>query len=134
MNFTIFGDPRGKDRPRFTKRGFAYTPRKTREYEKKVRSAYLSSPDKEHFTRPVTACIKGVFKIPVSTSKKKRNKLIDTPYIYKCDADNLAKIILDSLNGLAYDDDSCVTTLVVTKVYGEEPRVEVSLEERDMTT
>ncbi len=132
MTFTIFGDPQGKDRPRFTKRGFTYTPKKTKEYERKVVKAFISSPDSTHFTHSVTARIKGVFKIPASTSKKKRAELLNAPYTHRCDADNLAKIILDSLNGIAYDDDACVTTLIVTKVYGEEPRVEVILEENEM--
>ena len=34
---TIPGEPKGKGRPRFTKRGFTYTPRSTADYEKKVR-------------------------------------------------------------------------------------------------
>ena len=34
---TVPGEPKGKGRPRFTKRGFAYTPKDTADYEKKVR-------------------------------------------------------------------------------------------------
>lgn len=47
----------------------------------------------------------------------------------KIDCDNLAKIILDSLNKIAYDDDSGISKLVVDKIYGEMPRVEITLEE-----
>ena len=47
----------------------------------------------------------------------------------KPDADNIAKAVLDALNGLAYTDDSKVTRLVVVKLYGTEPRVEVKLTE-----
>ena len=34
---TVPGEPRGKGRPRFTKRGFTYTPKDTADYEQKVR-------------------------------------------------------------------------------------------------
>ena len=47
----------------------------------------------------------------------------------KIDCDNLAKIILDSLNGIAYEDDKQVVRLYVEKIYGEHPRVEVELKE-----
>ena len=45
------------------------------------------------------------------------------------DCDNLAKSILDALNGIAYDDDSQICSLSVFKFYGDEPRVEISLGE-----
>lgn len=40
------------------------------------------------------------------------------------DSDNLAKFLLDALNGVAYVDDGQVVHLTVTKQYGE-PRTEV---------
>ena len=45
----------------------------------------------------------------------------------KPDADNIAKSVLDALNGLAYADDKQVVTLEVDKHYGEEPCVHVKL-------
>ncbi|WP_423739225.1 RusA family crossover junction endodeoxyribonuclease [Clostridium sporogenes] len=47
----------------------------------------------------------------------------------KPDVDNIAKVILDSLNGLAYKDDKQIVTCGISKWYGEDPRVEVILEE-----
>lgn len=47
----------------------------------------------------------------------------------KPDCDNIAKIVLDALNGLAYDDDSQVTDLEVHKFYGDIGDVFVRLEE-----
>ena len=43
----------------------------------------------------------------------------------KPDADNIAKAILDALNGLAYYDDAQVVHLEVQKRYSNEPRAEV---------
>ena len=45
----------------------------------------------------------------------------------KPDLDNIAKIVADALNGLAYRDDSCIVDLVVRKRYGVEARVEVKI-------
>lgn len=52
-------------------------------------------------------------------------------YTKKIDCDNLAKAILDSLNGIAYKDDSQVCELSVRKMYGEVPKVIVLLTELD---
>lgn len=41
INFKVLGKPRGKGRPRFSSRsGAVYTPRETREYEKRIARAY----------------------------------------------------------------------------------------------
>ena len=45
----------------------------------------------------------------------------------KPDTDNIAKTILDSLNGIAFEDDKQVVALLVKKLYGEEAKVVVSL-------
>ena len=46
----------------------------------------------------------------------------------KPDADNIAKIILDSLNGVAYKDDSQIVDIRIIKKYTEdEERVEFEL-------
>ena len=41
----------------------------------------------------------------------------------------MAKCVLDALNNIAYDDDSQIYDLKVTKEYGEVPRVEITLKE-----
>lgn len=45
----------------------------------------------------------------------------------KPDWDNIGKGISDALNGIAWKDDSQVYWSNVKKVYGAEPRVEVSV-------
>lgn len=135
VKFTILGEPMGKERPRFRRVGNyvqTYTPAKTKNYETKVRDSYYSSNmETHHLTGAIEAEIYGVFPIPVSVSKKLRAKMEngEEPYTKKVDADNLAKIILDALNGVAYDDDKQISKLTVTKVYGKDPRVEVTLKE-----
>ena len=135
VKFTILGEPMGKERPRFRRVGKyvqTYTPAKTKNYETKVRDSYYQDNMKSrHLTGAIEAEIHGIFPIPVSVSKKLRAKMEsgEEPYTKKVDADNLAKIVLDALNGVAYEDDKQVTKLTVTKVYGIDPRVEVRLKE-----
>ena len=66
------------------------------------------------------------FEIPKSYTKKKRNELMFRPKTSKPDLDNLVKAVLDSLNGVAYEDDSIIWSIDATKEYGDEPEVAVT--------
>lgn len=130
MNYIIFtvpGVPQGKGRPRVTRNG-TFTPKKTRDYEKKVRDCYIAQggqmfPD----DTPLFANITAIFPIPSSLSKKRRALFNGKRHCKKPDADNVAKAILDALNGVAYRDDSAVSSLLVYKSYGDDARVTVSI-------
>lgn len=130
VTFTIVGKPCGKGRPRFsTAGGYArsYTPAKTVEYENLVRMEWEKSGAKK-LEGVISAEIYAYFPIPKSVSKKKRAALDGAAYTKKPDCDNIAKIILDALNGIAYDDDSQVALLRVKKFYdAEETKVVVEL-------
>lgn len=130
MNYIIFtvpGVPQGKGRPRVTRNG-TFTPKKTRDYEKKVRDCYIAQggqmfPD----DTPLFASITAIFPIPSGLSKKRRALFNGKRHCKKPDADNVAKAILDALNGVAYRDDSAVSSLIVGKSYGDDARVIVIL-------
>lgn len=129
MKFTIIGKPRGKGRPRFTRQGFAYTDKETRAYEKLVKISYDLCEDKKVYEGNIKIEIWANF-VPIkSTSKKKYRELIGQPYNKKPDIDNIAKIILDGLNEVAYKDDNQVVELVVHKTYAEQDYVEVEIKE-----
>lgn len=131
ISFTVPGEPKAKARPRMTTTGMAYTPKKTVEYENWVKQCYLIEQKGKKLEGQIKAEIAAYFTIPKSTSKKKRKEM--TNYLIrptkKPDSDNVAKVILDSLNGLAYDDDKQIIDLRIMKFYGEDPRVEVTLNE-----
>lgn len=132
MRFEVLGKPVAKARPRMTRQGFAYTPVKTVNYENLVKYTFQSEfPQHEPFKGYIEASITAIFEVPKSYSKKKAKELLETHnnYNHKPDCDNLAKIILDSLNGIAYKDDSQVTILHINKEYGEQPKVVVELKE-----
>lgn len=133
VEFTVPGIPIGKGRPRFMKNGHTYTPEKTREYENKVVLCWKCQSGKGFAAGvPLSATVTAFFTVPKSTSKKKAAALDGTPYIKRPDADNVAKAILDALNGHAYNDDSAIAMLTVWKYQTTgAPRVEVVIEEAE---
>lgn len=132
VKFEVLGKPVAKARPRLNKFGYTYTPEKTVNYENLVRYTFQSEfPNHKQLEGYIEASITAIFDIPKSYSKKKTKELLETHnnYNHKPDCDNLAKIILDSLNGLAYKDDSQVTILHINKEYGVQPKVIIELKE-----
>ena len=129
--FKVEGEPRGKGRPRFTKTGRVYTPAETSQYEQLVGLSYRNSAKGYKFTSPVIVAIKAYCKIPKGKSKKVVEDMLSGHILptKKPDADNIAKIILDGLNHVAWDDDTQVIGLMVVKQYSREPRVLVAIEE-----
>lgn len=135
FTFTIYGEPRGKGRPRFTRNGHTYTPPETTKYERMIRAMFMARyPRAEKIGKdiPVRAKINAYYKIPDSAGKGKK-QLMRAGLIKptkKADADNVAKVILDALNGFAYHDDAQVVELEVKKIYAQsEPYVDVLIEE-----
>lgn len=129
--FTVIGPPTGKGRPRVTREGHAYTPKATVEYENLVRLEYHRQCGDCMFGRevPLDVRIFAYFPIPKSTSKKKRNCMMNHTVrpMKRPDADNVCKAILDSLNGIAYYDDSQVVDCQIRKFYDDNPRVTVKI-------
>ncbi|MBY6800142.1 RusA family crossover junction endodeoxyribonuclease [Clostridium botulinum] len=132
MKIVIDGKPMGKQRPRFNgKTGRAYTADKTIIYENWVKLCYQQQCAGEKLTGKITANIMAYYPIPKNTSKIKKHYMllgIERP-TKKPDIDNIAKIVLDSLNNLAYRDDKQVVSCCISKWYSENPRVTVELEE-----
>lgn len=133
IEFTVPGIPMGKGRPRFTKDGHAHTPQKTRDYENKVVQCWKCQSGKGFAAGvPLRATVTAFFTVPRSTSKKKAAAMDGTPHIKRPDVDNVAKAILDALNGHAYNDDSAIALLTVRKYQTTgASRVEVTIEEAE---
>lgn len=135
VDFVIQGKAQAKQRPRFnTHTGRTYTPNKTINYENWVKICYLEKyKDKELMDKPLRVTIRAFLEIPKSTSKKKKQQMLDNEILpmVKPDTDNIAKSILDSLNGIAYKDDKQVVELIVYKFYNDTPYVNVTIEEID---
>ena len=132
LEFTVSGEPKGKGRPRFTRIGKPYTPENTASYEEKVRLAYWEQCGMEMAAAgiPLTLEITAVFGVPERFSKAVRQKMLarEIRPTKRPDADNIAKIVADALNGVAWHDDAQVVSMAVSKVYGETPEVRVCLD------
>lgn len=78
---------------------------------------------------PVAVTIDAYYGIPKSAGKRRREKMLNGEILptKKPDADNVAKSICDSVNGIAYRDDAQVANLIVNKYYSDTPRVEVEI-------
>ena len=133
IEFTVYGQPMGKQRPRTVRNGSftrTYTPEKTVSYENLVKLEY-DRQCKERFgdNEPLSLEIVAYFSIPKSVGKKKKEQMIQNTIrpTKKPDADNIMKIIADSLNGIAYRDDTQIVNATIEKVYAEIPRVEVKI-------
>ena len=130
MNFTIPGKPFGKARPRKGKFG-VYNPRCNVEFEKRVSAAYVAALGytPEPTDKPIWLNIDCYYAIPKQTPKKKRELMLEgkiQPMI-KPDLDNVAKSIMDALNGLAYLDDKQIVLVRVSKAYALEPHTTVDI-------
>jgi Holliday junction resolvase RusA-like endonuclease len=80
----------------------------------------------EPHAEPVNVVIDFVFGRPKSHLCKAGVRA-DAPALPRSDVDNMAKAVLDSLNGIAWDDDCQVARLVVEKSYGTEGRTTVRI-------
>lgn len=134
LRFTVKGKPVGKARPRFTRRGFAYTPEKTVRYEAAVRAACIEAMKAQGVRKrvgvPLAIKCTFFFEPPKSWSKKRRTEAADlAPYDQKPDGDNLLKIVKDALNGVAYDDDKRICSETATKQYSVASLADITLYE-----
>ena len=135
---SIPGAPKGKGRPRFSRGGHAYTPESTRDYEDTVKAIWLNTLGKVTYTAdiPLYCIITANFELPKSTSKKQRAEMLsgEKRPIKRPDLDNVAKLVLDSLNGVAFYDDAQIISLYVVKTYKEIASVDVCIGEIECGT
>lgn len=111
----------GQSRPRMTSRPFPHMvkPARDRERESAVAAAFDAAMAELGLEAPLAP--RGV---PIAVSVRVRRRLprsapkrvVSEPDTGKPDADNVAKLVMDALNGHAYEDDAQVTSLRVTKM------------------
>ena len=135
VQFTVDANPVPKGRPKFSKIGGfvrTYTPKKTSDYETIVReTAQQAMGQTEPLETPTAVYLYIRLSIPKSYPKKRLAaclKGLERP-IKKPDIDNLAKSVLDGLNGIVYRDDGQIVSLHVTKVYASVAGVDVLVRE-----
>ena len=131
--FEVIGNIVGKERPRInTYTGRVYTPGRTKDYELLIQQYFkIKYPHSKMLEEKIKIDIIAYFKIPKSTSKIKTVEMLEnkiTP-IKKPDIDNIAKSVLDAMNGYVFKDDNQVCKLNIEKRYGLEEKVFIVVEE-----
>ena len=134
LTFVLPGVPVPKGRPRMTKRGHVFTPKKTVTYEQSIAVAAQAAKSKLGggllFDGPVFINIHCHFKMPKSWPRKRKDQMLYEPHTQLPDLDNLAKSILDGLNRTfnIWNDDKQVAALTATKHWAESDSVLVTLQ------
>ena len=131
FKFNVPGDIKAKARARAGKHGF-YTPAETVNYENWIRVCFMEKyRGQEPLGKGVPLCmyIRAMFKIPASTSNKKREQMLKQLILptKKPDVDNIFKIVSDALNGIVYYDDAQIVSGKVEKIYARESGLFVSI-------
>lgn len=101
--------PKGKERPRFGQ-GRIYTPPEQFEHEHQIRKAWIERYGIEPVATGCPVAVIVSFSKPLPKSIRQPR-----PWILKPDIDNLAKSVLDALNGVAYADDQQIVKLQAVK-------------------
>lgn len=141
FSFVVPGEPKGKARARTFydyKHGITVskTPEGTALYENLVKMCWQRASGNYRFQdgAQLHIGIQAYYGIPKRTPKKYLPFMLSglirpvkTP-----DVDNIAKIVLDALNKLAYKDDSSIVLLTVEKFYSDKPLVKVTIGEMEV--
>jgi len=112
MTFIVEGDPIGKERARKGRGGHWYTPDKTREYEQRIKMAYLKATGFKRMSPPAISV-----RVHCFFASKQHS-----------DPDNVQKLVLDALQKLAYMNDRHVASSNTHQYDSERPRIEVEIE------
>ncbi len=131
--FEVPGKVVGKERPRVNMyTGRVYTPNKTKEYETLIQQYFkISYPMAEMLEGRVHIDIIVYLKIPKGTSKIKMQDMLENKIspTKKPDIDNIAKSILDAMNGFVFKDDNQVAKISIEKRFATEEKAEIIVEE-----
>lgn len=122
----------GKGRPRVsTQHGKVrtYTPEQTVKAENWARACWMDAHGHTLLEGALDVAIVVTVEVPASWSKVKRARALAGKIRpgKKPDTDNIAKLYLDGLNGVAWFDDAQIVELRVSKFYGEAPSVVIDV-------
>lgn len=121
LKFWIDIEPIPKGRPRFTRKGFTYTPKDTMDAERQIQFSIRQ----QHYGQELESPLAVSLKFFLSKPKKPSNHFP----IAKKDLDNLVKLVFDALNGILWVDDRQICVLHCSKQYTtcNKPGIEIKL-------
>lgn len=118
MEYLIDIKPQAKQSTKFSRKR-AYTSKKKVDYVNEIKRQ-LQNQVKEKLSGAIKCELEFYFTPPKSTSKKKLKEIIGSPCLKKIDCDNLMKPVADAMSGIAYDDDSSIYDVRISKNWGED--------------
>lgn len=130
INIYVAGQPVGKARPRVTRSGRVYTPKKTQQAEDGIQQAAREAMQGQQMIEgPIYISAAFNMAIPASWTKGKQTQARNDELMptTKPDLDNLTKTVLDALNGIVYRDDSQVVQLALSKRYSDQPGMFITI-------
>ena len=109
INYDFGLDPIPKGRPRMNRRGRTYTPEKTRKYEQNITLMAEMQTNSPPLKGPLVVDL--LFRITRPKSSKRMFPNV------RPDIDNLAKAVLDAIEGIAFNNDGQIIELNMKKLY-----------------
>ena len=136
IEFIVEGKPQGKARARTVRNKYSgkvhsYPPEKTGNYEDLIRWKYTAAGGECYADKVLQVDIRAFYPIPKQFSKAKRKAALASEMYptTKPDCDNIIKVVLDALNGVAYYDDKQVICVSCNKYYGETGYLHITIKE-----
>ena len=127
MVFTTYMLPVAKARARVCMvNGYAraFTPTKTVNAESAIRAAFLQSGAGKYPAGVPLSLVISIYRPRPRSLPKRFLWPVTRP-----DLDNYLKLVLDALNGFAWEDDAQVVMLRGVKRFGEPPRIEIEIDD-----
>jgi Holliday junction resolvase RusA-like endonuclease len=128
--------PEPKQSTKFTRAGFAYTPRNKADYQNAIKQAVMNSKDLPEKPYDCPMMIEIVFGLPLtdsdlSTKKKREFFMWNDKWLFanskRNDLDNLTKPVADAFNQIVIADDGLIVKSELTKIKVERPFIEIKL-------
>ena len=132
IRLVVPGIPKPKRRPRVFRHGnriMAVSP--SRQDEEDFLTLAMANRPQRPIEAPISVSLTFYLPAPKSLPKRLREPLEQEilPCGKRPDIDNLAKLVLDALDGVYWRDDGQICHLTLRKVYSARPRTEVEIAE-----
>lgn len=115
---TVFGEVLGKPRPRVTRHG-VYTPKRFVDYGERIAAEF-----RKQLPKPLEGAVSLKVTVQRKIPKSRPKKTASEPDTFRPDLDNIVKLVMDALNGVAYLDDNQVALIQAEKL----PRIRIDEE------
>lgn len=125
MRIVIQGKPKYQKRHRH---GNGRTWNPSAKDKKAIKLSAQAQVNEKPYDIPLSVEITAYYPFLKSWTKSQKAIGEGAPKITKPDADNIAKLYCDALNGVAWTDDNIITKLTVRKLYSREPCVVIDVE------